>query len=74
VTALIARPGRRQLALAGLVLFLYVVQTILPPLRAASVAVAALHPVNALLLFAVAVVVARRATAMARSAERLTAG
>ena len=54
VTALIARLPRRDLGLVVLLVVLYVVQTLLPGLRSASPAIAALHPVNALLLFGVA--------------------
>lgn len=73
VTALLARPGRSQLGWVTLAVALYVVQTILPLLRTASVAIAALHPVNALLLFGVAVIVARRAMAAARGERQVRA-
>jgi hypothetical protein len=61
VTAVLAGcPRRDTLAALGL-LILYVVQTSLPNLRAAVPALAALHPVNALLLFGLAVWYARHA-------------
>jgi hypothetical protein len=58
VTALFARAGRRAILLSFGLLALYVVQTILPNVTGV---VAMLHPVNALLLFALAVWYARRA-------------
>jgi hypothetical protein len=58
--------GRRQVGLSFGLLLLYIVQTILPNLRTTSPALAALHPVNALLLFGYAVIVARRALDSAR--------
>jgi hypothetical protein len=66
VSALLARPGRRQVGLAALLIVLYIVQASLPGFRTTSVPVAALHPVNALLVFGLGVVVARRATTPAR--------
>ena len=66
ISALIARPGRRQLGLVVLLFVLYIVQTSLPEAREAYPAIAALHPVNALLLFGIAVYVARVATVLAR--------
>ena len=66
VTA-VARPARRDVWLTLAILVLYVVQTVLPTMRSTLPAVAALHPVNALILFLLATVVARRATAAARS-------
>ena len=58
VTAVIARTGRRAILISLGLLALYIVQTLLPNLKGV---VAALHPVNALLLFALAVWYARRA-------------
>lgn len=58
VTALIARAGRQAILISLGLLALYIVQTILPNVTGV---VAALHPVNALLLFALAVWYARRA-------------
>lgn len=54
LTAVLARPGRRDLVIALGLLFLYIVQTTLPSFRSSSPIVAALHPVNALLLFGLA--------------------
>lgn len=51
VTAVIARAGRRAILISVGLLALYVVQTSLPLARASIPVVAALHPVNALLLF-----------------------
>jgi hypothetical protein len=53
-TALIARRPRREVGIVVLLVVLYVVQTILPSFKGSATALAALHPVNALLLFAVA--------------------
>ena len=60
VTVLIARRPRADVGIVALLLVLYIVQTILPGLRASAPALAALHPVNALLLFGVAAWYARR--------------
>ena len=67
LTALAARRPRRDVAIVIGVLVLYIVQTLLPGARASFPWVAALHPVNALFLFAIAVWYARRMlrTAMA---------
>ena len=61
VTAVIARAGRRAIGISAGLLVLYVVQTSLPYAKASIPLIAALHPVNALLLFALAVWYARRA-------------
>jgi Family of unknown function (DUF6220) len=66
ITALLARAGGRQALLTFGLLVLYVVQTILPTLRTTSPALAQLHPVNALLVFGLGVVIARRALTLAR--------
>lgn len=55
-----APAGTRTLTLVLLVLF--ALQTVMPSLRDRYPMVAALHPVNALVIFAVAVVIARRAS------------
>ena len=61
VTAIAARRPRRDIGIALALLVLYVVQTVLPSFRASTPWVAALHPVNALFLFALAAWYARRA-------------
>ncbi len=61
VTAIIARAGRRAILISLGLLALYIVQTELPYAKASIPAIAALHPVNALVLFALAVWYARRA-------------
>ncbi|MEA2674927.1 MAG: hypothetical protein QOI92_2119 [Chloroflexota bacterium] len=58
VTAVIARAGRTSILISLGLLALYIVQTLLPNVTGF---VAALHPVNALLLFTLAVWYARRA-------------
>jgi len=60
LTALAARRPRRETGIAVALLVLYVVQTLLPGFRASAPWVAALHPVNALFLFALAAWYARR--------------
>jgi Family of unknown function (DUF6220) len=66
IAAAVGRTGRLIGYAAGL-LFLAFVQTSLPLARDAIPAVAALHPVNALLLFVLSIDLARRATALARA-------
>jgi hypothetical protein len=66
ISGLIARPGRRMVGLTVGLFVLYVVQTMLPGARQAYPAIAALHPVNALLLFGMSTNLARSATALAR--------
>ena len=60
VTALIARRPRIEVGITLLLLLLYIVQTILPSFKASASWVAALHPVNALLLFGISAWYARR--------------
>lgn len=54
VTAALARVGRRRVGISALLLVLYVIQTSLPYAKESVPAIAALHPVNAMLLFALA--------------------
>ncbi|HET7180943.1 MAG TPA: DUF6220 domain-containing protein [Candidatus Limnocylindrales bacterium] len=54
VTAALAKVGRRRIGLSALLLVLYIVQTLLPAARGSMPSVAALHPVNAMVLFALA--------------------
>lgn len=54
VSAFLARVGRRRILLSVALLVLYIVQTLLPVAKSSLPAVAALHPVNAMLLFALA--------------------
>ena len=61
VTALIARRPRRDVGISVGILVLYVVQTLLPAAKTSLPFVAALHPVNALLLFGLAAWYARHA-------------
>ena len=60
VTALVARRPRREIGWVAAIIVLYVIQTLLPAAKASLPAIAALHPVNALLLFGVAAWYARR--------------
>jgi hypothetical protein len=61
LTAVLSGLPRREIGIAFGLLVLYVVQTILPSFQGSATWIAALHPVNALLLFVFAVWVARRA-------------
>lgn len=63
IFALVARLPRRDIGLSFLLLALYIPQCLLPPIaRSGGPAfIAALHPVNALLLFTIGVVISRRA-------------
>ena len=61
VTAVIARAGRRAIGISVGLLVLYVVQTSLPYAKESIPWIAALHPVNALVLFALSIWYARRA-------------
>ena len=54
VTAAVAKVGRRRIGISALMLVLYIVQTLLPIAKTSMPAIAALHPVNAMLLFAIA--------------------
>lgn len=54
VTAALARVGRRRIGISVLLLVLYIVQTSLPYARQDIPAIAALHPVNAMILFTLA--------------------
>ena len=61
VTAIVARVGGRRIAIAAGMLVLYIVQTMLPSAKTSAPWVAALHPVNALFLFGIAVWYSRAA-------------
>ena len=61
LTAIAARRPRKDIAITAGILVLYIVQTLLPGARTSTPWVAALHPVNALLLFGLAVWYVRRA-------------
>jgi uncharacterized membrane protein YoaK (UPF0700 family) len=63
--------GRTEIGLSLLLLILYVVQTALPQARATLPALAALHPVNAVVLFALGVIIARRESAAGRGGGRV---
>ena len=60
VTVFLARRPRRDVGIVVAIIVLYVIQTLLPSFRSSSAAIAALHPVNALVLFVVALWYARR--------------
>jgi hypothetical protein len=67
VAALVGRLPRRQVGLSVLLFVLYVVQSSLPEARTSSPAIAALHPVNAMVLLVLAAVIGWRARAIAMS-------
>jgi hypothetical protein len=64
VTAVAARAGRRDIGTSFGLLLLYVIQTVLPQFRSSVPSIAALHPLNAMILFALAIWYARRAWRM----------
>ncbi len=64
--AALAKAGRRNIWLAVLLFVLMGVQVSLPGLRTTLPLAAALHPVNALLIFWVGIQIARRAGALRR--------
>jgi len=61
LTAIGARAGRRAVAATFGLLVLYVIQTALPALRSGAPLIAALHPLNAVLLFPLGGIIATRA-------------
>jgi hypothetical protein len=67
LSAIAAGLPSREIGLCLLLLVLYVVQTVLPQARASFPVVAALHPVNAIVLFSIGVVIARRSMRPAAS-------
>ncbi len=54
VTAFVAKVGRRRIGIAALLFVLYIVQTLLPAAKGSIPAISALHPVNAMVMFALA--------------------
>jgi hypothetical protein len=71
LTAIVARIGRRSILITLGLLALYVIQTLLPAARASFPAMAALHPVNAMLLFGLAIWYALRAWRMAAASPAI---
>lgn len=63
--ALVGRLGRRWIGLSALMLVLFAFQSVFVALRGVMPEAAALHPVNALAIFGVALHVARRSRALA---------
>jgi hypothetical protein len=59
LTAIAARAGRRNIGISFGLLVLYIVQTILPNLRESMPSLAALHPLNAMILFVLGIWYAR---------------
>lgn len=67
IAAAVARPGARTIWLNVGLFAIVFVQPLLPGLRGELPFVAALHPVNALLIFWLAAVLARKALALVRA-------
>jgi mercuric ion transport protein len=63
--AIVGRLGRRWIGLSALLLVLFALQSVFVALREVLPAAAALHPVNALAIFGVALHVARRSPPLA---------
>jgi hypothetical protein len=63
LAAVVARVGRTAIALSLLLFILYLIQTALPQARTSLPVLAALHPVNALVMFGLGVTIARRGSA-----------
>jgi mercuric ion transport protein len=61
VTAFPARVPRRDIGIAGGILVLYIVQTLLPGFKTGAAWIAALHPLNAMILFTLSIWYVRRA-------------
>jgi len=70
VFGVVARPSRSIVRWTLLLFVLYVIQTILPSLRGDVPVLAALHPVNALAVFLVALIHARRIQSIWRGSRQ----
>ena len=73
ILAFPARMSSRDKAISGGLLLLYIVQTILPPLRSTAPIIAALHPLNAMVLFTLSIWYARHAWRVAAATVPATA-
>ena len=73
VLAFPARMSGRDKAISVGLLVLYIVQTILPPLRSSVPLIAELHPLNAMLLFTLSIWYARHAWRVAAESPNATA-
>jgi hypothetical protein len=69
VLAAAARPGWRLFGMTVALLLVTWLQSILAALKTVAPVVAALHPVNAMLIFGLGVLVTRRAIGLARTPE-----
>ena len=67
VLAIVARLPRRDIGIAFGILVLYIVQTLLPGAKESATWVAALHPLNAMILFTLSIWYAVHAWRMART-------
>jgi Family of unknown function (DUF6220) len=61
ILAFPARMSRRDIGISAGILVLYIVQTLLPPLKELSPLISALHPLNAMILFTLSLWYARHA-------------
>ena len=73
ILAVVARSGRRLIALTALALLLFALQSVFIAVRTDYPAVASLHPVNGVLLLLVAIVVGRDAMALRSRAPEAAA-
>jgi Family of unknown function (DUF6220) len=67
LTALIGRMPRAHVGLTVLLFILYIVQTSLPGMRDSNPAIAALHPVNAMIMLGLSIGIGIRARRIAMS-------
>ena len=67
VLAAIARAGRRQVGIAGLIVLLFLLQSVFVALRTTAPTVAALHPVNGFLIVLLSIVLTRDAWRLVRA-------
>lgn len=73
LVALVARPGRKTVLMAFIVgVLTFVVQPVLVNAHSSAPIVAAFHPVNALVIFWLTLVLIRRSTALASAAPQET--
>jgi len=68
ITAIVARMSRRDIGITLGVLVLYIVQTMLPAAKDGAAWIAALHPLNAMVLFVISIWYARHAWQAAMAA------
>ena len=74
ILAFPARMSRRDKGISAGLLVLYIVQTILPAFRSSTPFIAALHPLNAMILFALSIWYARHAWRVAAAGTAPSVG